>query len=1003
MNDYFTTCNTLLGNIKECFTNMDHSRNSALREGENIDRRLSQSATDAIKKFPKSESFLALSEIDDLTNSLDKTLDVISMNMESAGRSLEGEEHLKQEITKLYKSFVNYKTGVSCILKNQKATVLEEKNQQLIQLLEAKIAKMGIQFISKNCEPTLLEMAQGRLRISDLLTFMDISLKTIFSIVESNQEERSFEVTKLLIQNGKAEQVAPYIDSFKIKDKDKLYEIAMLSIENGETAMVAKNIQSFVQDPDKQMEVFGICLRYAKNNETMDFISESSTFCNYFKRGGVFTDDFNSVRNNFVKFQEDHFGGCPFNDALNFMLKIEGSKTDTYRNLSLLAGMMLILNSFNLPTLGPNSSIEWLNKNILPAVIKMGKPNLRLPLFSCIATLALNPSGTDNFKLLLNKPFKIEKDNWKQLTCLLSSLLICQGVDIGIFTEIGSFRYETEKKGAGFDKKENTQALVEMLLLLVNNKTLSGVEKGQVLTRIVSNKGAQSKILTNIYSVSAIINFGGETKLTDLSRSLPQISEDLFRSKCSLGSVEDFPAKYNDKIAEGRNPTAIITYAGKIESLKDKNASIYFGKFVTALLNGTFQKDRYKLENNLHLQKLSQINPGILSKWKESVCQSENLDEVMEKMSSTSQKQPLRDWMIEELMTDELEFLKSYLIGEDIRSKLDETILNQINKNQIKDDSRIYKLAKEVDAINQKIKILQGNKSVTNTNSKQELQNRMVAKLKNLKKQILKSSRPEFIDKTAEELLQVLKPLMSDDEEILWKLQFQQQCIRSITVSDQLIKMEEDKKPVETIEGKRGDLNYQLEEIENLLESGPFDHPVLLNQIKSKRAELKIKMPQEGLIVVDTDDPIDLLLCGTEIDGSCQKVDGDAEKIKGLLGYFEGENRLIAVKEPGMLGKIKARCLLSLVYDGEKFVVFMERLYPLDVDSGTAEALKKVALRKALNVGLPLISLQGDGKPYDKPLKSLGGSSPWKYSDGSGSPNPHANGVYSIHGAKYVI
>ena len=83
----------------------------------------------------------------------------------------------------------------------------------------------------------------------------------------------------------------------------------------------------------------------------------------------------------------------------------------------------------------------------------------------------------------------------------------------------------------------------------------------------------------------------------------------------------------------------------------------------------------------------------------------------------------------------------------------------------------------------------------------------------------------------------------------------------------------------------------------------------------------------EKEIVVESEDPFDLLLCGTDVSGSCMRVDGSPELNKGLLGYImDGKNRLIAVKNPQ--GKILSRSILRILWDGEKVVLFLERLYP---------------------------------------------------------------------------
>lgn len=53
----------------------------------------------------------------------------------------------------------------------------------------------------------------------------------------------------------------------------------------------------------------------------------------------------------------------------------------------------------------------------------------------------------------------------------------------------------------------------------------------------------------------------------------------------------------------------------------------------------------------------------------------------------------------------------------------------------------------------------------------------------------------------------------------------------------------------------------------------------------------------------NSDDPQDLFLCGTEVLGCCQKIGGDVDKNRALMGYvLDGKYRILAIKDPS--GKI---------------------------------------------------------------------------------------------------
>lgn len=159
--------------------------------------------------------------------------------------------------------------------------------------------------------------------------------------------------------------------------------------------------------------------------------------------------------------------------------------------------------------------------------------------------------------------------------------------------------------------------------------------------------------------------------------------------------------------------------------------------------------------------------------------------------------------------------------------------------------------------------------------------------------------------------------------------------------------------------------------------------------------------------VVDSDDPIDLMLCGTEVEGSCQKVDGKADMTKGLLGYLvDGKNRLLAVKDSE--GKIVARCIMRLMWDGEKPVLFREIVYSSDKNNKHEALLNSMAHAKAKKLNLPLLceEISDIGNDYGKPLHSLSSPSPWEYCDAArgiaGTEGLKMKGVYTISSAQLL-
>ena len=154
-----------------------------------------------------------------------------------------------------------------------------------------------------------------------------------------------------------------------------------------------------------------------------------------------------------------------------------------------------------------------------------------------------------------------------------------------------------------------------------------------------------------------------------------------------------------------------------------------------------------------------------------------------------------------------------------------------------------------------------------------------------------------------------------------------------------------------------------------------------LNDIRAKIKQLgEAVQPRKELYIVETDDPEDVLLCGTESQGSCQRLDGNPQLNKGLLGYLRhGQTRLIAIKD-GEHGPIVARALLRLLTEGKKPVLFLERIYNNTNEKKLDLAIKTMAKKCAERLGCPVTALDGKGF-YHKSLKSLGGPAPYEYCD----------------------
>jgi hypothetical protein len=174
----------------------------------------------------------------------------------------------------------------------------------------------------------------------------------------------------------------------------------------------------------------------------------------------------------------------------------------------------------------------------------------------------------------------------------------------------------------------------------------------------------------------------------------------------------------------------------------------------------------------------------------------------------------------------------------------------------------------------------------------------------------------------------------------------------------------------------------------------------LLNDVNGQLASLQNGSARAvALQGVFTDSYRDLLLCGDEVPGSCQRTNGSHALNRGLLGYLlHGQTAMVAVTDPAS-GRIKSRAILRLLLaDGTTPMLFLERPYG---DSGFAPALEKIAIDKARSMGVSLASRDAKGAVCQHSLEALGGPAPYEYCDAL--EGLHANGQFAIGNTRYLF
>ena len=201
------------------------------------------------------------------------------------------------------------------------------------------------------------------------------------------------------------------------------------------------------------------------------------------------------------------------------------------------------------------------------------------------------------------------------------------------------------------------------------------------------------------------------------------------------------------------------------------------------------------------------------------------------------------------------------------------------------------------------------------------------------------------------------------------------------------------------------DQKYKLKYLLTSLNKYMAESTHIIEEVSKKVESLEgaVRVSGSTICVVDSDDPYDLMLSGTEVDGSCQDIAGDPDYSKALLAYLmDGKNRILAVKTAeGPSGKILARCIIRLLWDGEKPVLFCERVYP--DNSSYEQDLIEMARRKGQTLDVPVLRGMSadDAGEYLKTVESLGGPAPFEYSDASVEKmNP--NGEFTIPYSYYA-
>jgi hypothetical protein len=128
----------------------------------------------------------------------------------------------------------------------------------------------------------------------------------------------------------------------------------------------------------------------------------------------------------------------------------------------------------------------------------------------------------------------------------------------------------------------------------------------------------------------------------------------------------------------------------------------------------------------------------------------------------------------------------------------------------------------------------------------------------------------------------------------------------------------------------------------------------------------------------------DLLHCGEDVMGSCQRISqGDSFFNRALMGYcLNGDISMLAIKDN--IGHIKARCMMKIMEKEGKPVLLLEPVYPHN-GAGLRANFVEMARKKASAMGVELYESTSSSTEM---LKSRKGHAPYVYEDSFYSGRP---------------
>ena len=503
-------------------------------------------------------------------------------------------------------------------------------------------------------------------------------------------------------------------------------------------------------------------------------------------------------------------------------------------------------------------------------------------------------------------------------------------------------------------------------------------------------------IKVNLFSIQGILSCGGADRLKKEALTghldLDEIYKDAFISIIPMNHIKDFSKKCDETFGSCAIPSAPLTYAGRLRRLPKEEQDIALqalAEFVRSVIETEYKQNRYLGSD--HLKMIFEKQSSLKTDWPTD--DTMPFKALQPPSSSKTVFNPLdflktKIFKDKHLPKDKYPDIYQYLetgdlkVAEGLNKTLGEMARKSATKGrQIKDLNNALALLKDIDKVD-------------------NVEKRFMV-LKNATKQLKEFSEFADIIKGIGDIPPLPRKESGQVIDILGRAQtiqkFMDQLNKAVTdkhrhlsIPDELQqRLQFQKDLIDLCKTEKKPLPQQIFLLKKIRkELVLFNEKEFSNDVVGEINALEKQVQSYDKYSLINTDRFDLmLLSGTELPGSCQRIDGDPILNKCLLAYpMDGKNRIIAVLDSDK--KLVARSILRLLWDpkNNRPALMQERIYSNDANPRVSSSLDEFAKIQAKKLGVPLYiaDAQGTGEA----LQSFGSVAPWEYVDSAEGVHP---------------